>query len=45
MKDLELPWWAVAHNPDKKIINGVQLCTRDGRRVGNAHVVKIISEN
>lgn len=35
-----LPEWAVdfAHG---KLVLGAQLCTRDGRRMGNAHIVAI----
>lgn len=34
-----LPDWAVAYNDDHEIKAGTQLCTKDGRRCGNAHVI------
>lgn len=36
-----LPEWAIAYNTDKKLIPGTQLCTKDGRRTGNAHIVGV----
>lgn len=35
-----IPDWAVARNWDYSLVPGAQLCTRDGRRMGNAHIVK-----
>lgn len=34
-----LPEWAVAHNVGEQVVIGAQLCTKDGRRHGNAHIV------
>lgn len=35
-----LPDWATAYKPDGEIEVGRQLCTRDGRRCGNAFVLR-----
>ncbi len=42
---IQLPFWATSHNPELIIRKGVQLCTRDGRRVGNAHIIDIINDD
>ena len=34
-----LPDWAIARNWDYSLVPGAQLCTRDGRRTGNAHII------
>lgn len=34
-----IPDWAVARNWDYSLVPGAQLCTRDGRRMGNAHII------
>lgn len=34
-----IPDWAVDRNFGYELVPGAQLCTRDGRRTGNAHVV------
>lgn len=34
-----IPDWAVARNFGYELVPGAQLCTRDGRRTGNAHIV------
>ena len=36
----DLPTWAVTHNYAFDIFPGVQLCTKDGRRVGNAYIIQ-----
>lgn len=36
-----IPDWAVARNFSYGLVPGAQLCTRDGRRTGNAHIVHI----
>lgn len=46
MRDFEdshgpLPEWAVARNFGYELLPGAQLCTKDGRRTGNAHIVSI----
>lgn len=41
MQDQHLPDWATARNWDHALVPGAQLCTKDGRRTGNAHIVKI----
>lgn len=35
-----LPEWAIARNWDYSLVPGAQLCTRDGRRTGNAHIIQ-----
>lgn len=39
MNNIVLPPWSVAYNPDKNLFPGVQLATRDGRVMGNAHII------
>lgn len=34
-----LPDWAVGRNWDYSLVPGAQLCTKDGRRTGNAHII------
>lgn len=34
-----VPDWAVARNFGYELVPGAQLCTRDGRRTGNAHII------
>lgn len=36
-----LPDWAIARNWDYSLVVGAQLCTRDGRRTGNAFIVRV----
>lgn len=36
-----LPEWAVSRNWDYSLVPGAQLCTKDGRRTGNAHIVSV----
>lgn len=36
-----VPDWAVSRNFGYELVPGAQLCTRDGRRIGNAHIVRI----
>lgn len=35
-----LPDWVVGRNWDYSLVPGAQLCTKDGRRTGNAHIIK-----
>jgi hypothetical protein len=35
-----IPDWAIARNWDYSLVPGAQLCTRDGRRTGNAHIIQ-----
>jgi hypothetical protein len=35
-----LPDWAVGRNWGYELIPGAQLCTKDGRRTGNAHIIR-----
>lgn len=35
-----LPEWACDRNWDYSLVPGAQLCTKDGRRTGNAHIIK-----
>lgn len=34
------PDWAVDRNWAYELVPGAQLCTKDGRRIGNAHIVR-----
>ena len=34
-----MPNWAVGANRNYEVVVGAQLCTKDGRRMGNAHVI------
>lgn len=34
-----MPDWAVGRNWDYSLVPGAQLCTKDGRRTGNAHII------
>ena len=34
-----VPDWAVARNFGYELVPGAKLCTRDGRRTGNAHII------
>lgn len=36
-----LPDWAVGRNWDYSLVPGAQLCTKDGRKTGNAHVLRV----
>lgn len=36
-----IPDWAVDRNFAYELVPGAQLCTRDGRRTGNAHIVRV----
>ncbi|MNF83188.1 hypothetical protein D3C85_379660 [compost metagenome] len=36
-----IPDWAVERNFAYELVPGAQLCTKDGRRTGNAHIVKM----
>lgn len=40
-----LPDWAVAYNRAKKLTFGTQLCTKDGRKMGNATIFNVESPN
>lgn len=35
-----IPEWASGRNWDYSLVPGAQLCTKDGRRTGNAHIIK-----
>lgn len=37
-----LPDWAFAENLTQELVMGAQLCTKDGRKIGNAHIVQIV---
>lgn len=39
-----MPPWAVDANMKYEVVVGAQLCTKDGRRMGNAHVVGTVSK-
>lgn len=39
--DVPLPEWAESFNLDLKPVERAQLCTKDGRRVGNARITKV----
>lgn len=36
-----IPDWAVDRNWDYSLVPGAQLCTKDGRRTGNAHIIRV----
>lgn len=36
-----LPDWAIGHNQTGDLVEGAQLCTRNGRRVGTAHIITV----
>lgn len=36
-----IPDWAVARNFGYELVAGAQLCTKDGRRTGNAHIITV----
>ena len=36
-----LPDWAKAHDTTGSLVPGRQLCTRDGRKIGNAHITAV----
>lgn len=38
-----LPDWAVGRNFGYELVAGAQLCTKDDRRIGNAHIVEAIT--
>lgn len=40
-----LPDWAIARNWDYSLVPGAQLCTRDGRRTGNAFIIRKREKN
>lgn len=37
--DEPLPDWATGHNIASELKEGTQLCTKDGRRTGNARII------
>lgn len=37
-----LPDWAERYDPSGTIEPGRQLCTKDGRRIGNAYVIELV---
>ena len=39
-----IPDWAVDRNWDYSLVPGAQLCTRDGRRTGNAHIIRVFTK-
>lgn len=38
-----IPDWATGRNWAYELVPGAQLCTKDGRRTGNAHIVKTVT--
>lgn len=36
-----LPEWAERINTEQELIVGTQLCTKDGRRTGNARIIQV----
>ena len=36
-----IPDWAVAHNLTDELVPGLQLFTKDGRNIGNAHITLV----
>lgn len=41
LDDYPMPDWAESLNLDLKPVERAQLCTKDGRRVGNARITKV----
>ena len=35
-----MPEWAIGRNWDYSLVPGAQLCTKDGRHIGNAHIIR-----
>lgn len=40
-----LPDWAERYNDNRELIEGTQLCTKDGRQRGNARIISIDHKN
>lgn len=36
-----LPEWATGINEKRELRSGTQLCTKDGRRIGNARIINV----
>lgn len=37
-----IPDWAIDRNWAYELVPGAQLCTKDGRRTGNAHIIRMV---
>lgn len=43
-KEVALPEWAESYNEHREIKERAQLCTKDGRRCGNARVIRLVTK-
>lgn len=43
--DYPLPDWAERYNDNRELVEGTQLCTKDGRQRGNARIISIDHNN
>ena len=43
-KEVPLPEWAESYNEYREIKERAQLCTKDGRRCGNARVIRLVTK-
>lgn len=43
--DYPLPDWAERYNDNRELIEGTQLCTKDGRQRGNARIISVDHNN
>jgi hypothetical protein len=43
--DWPLPDWAERYNDNRELVEGTQLCTKDGRQRGNARIISIDHNN
>lgn len=43
-KEAPLPEWAESYNEHREIKERAQLCTKDGRRCGNARVIRLVTK-
>lgn len=44
MAEAPLPEWAESYNEYREIKERAQLCTKDGRRCGNARVIRLVTK-
>ena len=43
MDEEYLPEWAIGINEKRELRHGTQLCTKDGRQIGNARITDVTS--
>lgn len=44
MDEILLPEWATGINKERELRCGTQLCTKDGRRTGNARIINVTNK-